>query len=345
MPRRDLIRKMRKAANRMDTRAGKRQMREVLRYASGSNSFIARSLKRAFGNTLGGLIAMLADIFAGGSRVNESDIQDAIKLLEASGYRVRRATEPPTIPPPIAPPTAPANRQGATPPPLPTRPGVQPPPLPSRGTSPGAQPPPLPTRQPEPQPTPPSPAPEYKPLPDLRQIIPAIDEWPDEHTIDTRKLSAVMARGAGIWENEIETPESSNVHSFAYDVDEGILYVTYKADGKAGPDGKRPHVRGAMYSYGGRARPVPQAVYDEMRTANSKGKFVWDRLRVRGTIWGHNYPYTLVSPSMAGGNIYVPRKATRRGFRVRSIAAVAPIGRKGNRRSTLMRSNLPERRF
>ncbi len=249
------------------------------------------------------------------------------RLLNDSGYHV--VPKPPQEAEPTAPPII--RREGQ---PEPGRPRRQsdPPDGPTPGPTPPSSPPPRGTVGNMPQ-------------PDVSKLLQQDDDWPQEHTLDTRKNKAVLDPGAGIWSTEVQTPESSNVYAFAYDEDEGILYVTYKANGKANKDGKRPHVRGAMYSYGGRMRKVPKHVYVEMRAAASKGKFVWDYLRVRGTIWGHHYPYTLVSPSMAGNVLYVPRKATKRGLRTRSAVTASPIqhfnGRKPRR--PFDRSTLPER--
>lgn len=331
--RRAQLRKLRKAAGRMDSRAGRRGMRQALRYASGKiGRSLRRQLRSMFGAALGDLLAEMADIFAGGGRVTEQDINDAKELLEASGYRV--SAKPPgpeadPVPPPIAPKHSP-----------------QFPPEPPDGPAPG--------------PTPPSSEPPrgstgQKPVPNLRDIIQQDDDYPEEHTIDTRKLSAVLDPGEGIWANEIETPESSNVYSIAYDEDQKILYVTFKAMGRVDrTTGKRPHRRGATYFYGGRLRGIPAHIWSEFKAAASKGGFVWDYLRVRGTIHGHHYPYGLVSGDMSSGTMYVPRKATRRGLRSRSVVAAAPTvgqprsasgraGRVSARRRTVERSTLPDR--
>lgn len=152
-------------------------------------------------------------------------------------------------------------------------------------------------------------------------------------------------RTTDIFSNEIQTPQSSNVYSFAYDKEEGSLFVTFKAAGKKDGRGHRPHVRGAMYVYGGKLRPVPPVVYGDMKHRASAGKTVWDRLRVRGTIWGHQYPYRLVLGDLNHPGFqdrrepYVPRKATRKGFAVRSIASIASV-----RRSHQVTSQLPARR-
>ena len=169
-------------------------------------------------------------------------------------------------------------------------------------------------------------------------------------------------------ENDIRTPQSSNVYSFAFVPDsskrKGTLYITYKANelhaegvaverghrgkgqgshqfkGQHGHTvGKKTNNPGPVYAY----LDVPTTVYNGMMRAQSKGKFVWDKLRVRGTIHGHQYRYQLVQGSLIdqsdgrGGRlhgIYVPRRATRKGFRVRSEAAIG-TGRRGFVRSAL----------
>jgi hypothetical protein len=159
---------------------------------------------------------------------------------------------------------------------------------------------------------------------------------------------------------EIETPESSNVFAFSYDAATQTLYVTYKAhvvhadavtrgSGRKGGSsqlrGKRGrtvgakitdhasgNARGSMYAY----LRVPEGVYDNMKAAISKGKFVWTALRMKGTLYGHQYAYQLVqgqvTPSVGG--VYIPRKATSEGFRVRSVAELG-TGRRGFQSSTL----------
>ena len=146
------------------------------------------------------------------------------------------------------------------------------------------------------------------------------------------------------FENEVFFPDSSNVYSAAYDESKGILYVTYRAPGSEGTaqsvsicDGKphsyavRPNLRGPMYAYGSAGTPVPKSLWEEMRSSQSAGKFVWDRLRVCGSFVDHQYRYTLVSPSMEG-SLYIPRKAVvyrdpqtnqeSLGFRVRAVPTV-----------------------
>lgn len=56
--------------------------------------------------------------------------------------------------------------------------------------------------------------------------------------------------------NWIETPESSNIARFAYDEASSVLNVDF--------------LKGGTYSY----YDVPQAVFDQMRAAPSKGQFL-----------------------------------------------------------------------
>lgn len=86
---------------------------------------------------------------------------------------------------------------------------------------------------------------------------------------------------------------SSNVHSIGYDFDAARLKVRFLA-AEGGP--------GPLYFY----QNVPPEIFQSFRTAASKGGFVWDRLRIRGTVSGHRYDYSLAGIT-AG---YVPRKAT-----------------------------------
>lgn len=151
---------------------------------------------------------------------------------------------------------------------------------------------------------------------------------------------------------EILTPQSSNVFAFAYDAQTSTLYVTYKAPAinpeavhhAAGAGGRRlvgklgktvigkTNDRGPMYAY----FDVPARVYKRMILAVSKGKFVWDELRVRGTVYGHKFRYRLMQGSVTPGvgGVYIPRKATRRGFRTRAATNVGS-GRRGFAQSTL----------
>ena len=171
---------------------------------------------------------------------------------------------------------------------------------------------------------------------------------PEPFVMPTLSAPHIWNQSLDIISNMIQTPESSNVYAYTYDPHQAILYVQYKAPGtptKYTPQvstctgdtykmGHRQHTPGPMYAYGSRARPVPEEVFNEMKASTSKGEFVWQRLRVCGSLWAHQVPYTLVTPSMAGGVVYTPRKATRHGFRVRTVPTTG-FGRRPVHRSTL----------
>lgn len=140
--------------------------------------------------------------------------------------------------------------------------------------------------------------------------IPLIDKAEEFSRLDWIESPIEFARrrpdgnqnSFGWSDEEQETPvESSNVHSFAWQGPPatGSLMVRFKNKaGGAGP----------MYRYHG----TPHALYDGMAKAASKGKFVWDSLRMRGTVSGHQFPYSLVH---TGDTKYVPRQAgLRRGY-------------------------------
>ena len=122
---------------------------------------------------------------------------------------------------------------------------------------------------------------------------------------------------------------SSNVHSIAYEHNQndsyapGNLLVRY-----LGGDSKHRTGEGPLYRY----HDVPVTIWKSFKLAASKGKFVWDELRVRGTISGHQYIYELAG---TGGNNYVPRQAgLKRGKQGEWYLA---------RKFGDMTSNLPER--
>jgi hypothetical protein len=106
----------------------------------------------------------------------------------------------------------------------------------------------------------------------------------------------------------VPTPGSSNVYEFGYDADISCLYVRFK---RAAPPGEkeRPNAPGALYSY---RNVTPEEFLGLYRLRNhaggggGPGDWVWDHLRVRGTVSGHQKDYQLVG--IVGG--YVPRKAT-----------------------------------
>lgn len=111
-----------------------------------------------------------------------------------------------------------------------------------------------------------------------------------------------------VFSGEMVPVDSSNVHSIGYifnaaNPTQGTLKVRYLQD-KPGSHGKKSGP-GPLYYYS----PINPAVFDSFVQAASKGRFVWDRLRIRGTVSGHRVPYEL--KGIVNG--YVPRKATRYG--------------------------------
>lgn len=106
-----------------------------------------------------------------------------------------------------------------------------------------------------------------------------------------------------LFTGEFVPVESSNVHSAAYDYRDATLFVRFHAKKwdkevqdyvPAGP--------GPIYAYS----YVPPQMFLDLLQAGSPGSWVWDKLRIRGTVSGHRFDYRLVA--IAGG--YVPRKAT-----------------------------------
>jgi hypothetical protein len=155
-------------------------------------------------------------------------------------------------------------------------------------------------------------------------------------------------------EQTILTPASSNVYSFAYQPESrtrGVLYITYrhgkatsKAERKNSCNGEvykvgiKPNVAGPTYAY----YDVPMTVYNRLKAAQSKGAEIWQSLRICGSVYSHQYRYTLVEGAQIGPNfndVYVPRRATQTGFKKR---AVRLTGRKQFVASTL---NATRRQF
>mgnify|MGYP000545344896 CR=1 FL=1 len=99
---------------------------------------------------------------------------------------------------------------------------------------------------------------------------------------------------------EMVRVESSNVYQIGYDLRSRSLYVrywqSYREEGRV--KGREP---GPLYRY----YNVPPEMFLDFLKATSKGGWVWDHLRVRGTVSGHRFDYALVGIS----GDYVPRKA------------------------------------
>lgn len=124
--------------------------------------------------------------------------------------------------------------------------------------------------------------------------------------------SRVYDENDPVFSGEMVDVDSSNVHSIGYLFDvnnptKGTLMVRFlQSRGSGGQGGKnRQKGPGPLYYYHG----VHPNTFDAFLKAGSKGGFVWDRLRIRGTVSGHRVPYELRGIT----NGYVPRKATRYG--------------------------------
>lgn len=100
---------------------------------------------------------------------------------------------------------------------------------------------------------------------------------------------------------------SSNVYALRYDEDALHMYVCFLGGTSQNRNGEGP-----TYRYKG----VPKKVATRLFDSHSVGVAVWDELRIRGTIAGHQYDYNLEATGPSG---YVPRKATERGYKPRQI--------------------------
>lgn len=163
------------------------------------------------------------------------------------------------------------------------------------------------------------------------------DEGDDEAFDDIEILGRDASYDHADWKVVMDqmrlTPGSTNVYGYYFEFEScttGILYVTFLADYR----GEKREGPGATYAY----YTVPARKYHQFQeaAASSAGNAVWDFLRIRGTIWGHQHQYRLVQ---VHGD-YIPRKATKKGYRTRHLLAIGETGRRSYRRSTL-----PERLF
>lgn len=119
---------------------------------------------------------------------------------------------------------------------------------------------------------------------------------------------------------------SSNVHSIGFEFNfdyplKSKLIIRYKQkDRRSGGSGT---VGGPTYEY----YDVHPDWFDDLQQAGSKGKWVWDQLRIRGTVAGHQYRYNLTRAAQG----YLPRRALVRNgiqrFQRRQRTAVYSDGR------------------
>lgn len=142
------------------------------------------------------------------------------------------------------------------------------------------------------------------PLPQPAQPVampqPAPEATEGRSTVDVMMSNGMRRRftkNHPIVTGKFVTCHSSNVHSYAYNVNTWELYVRFlggEGEHRAGP--------GPIYQYS----HVPPELFLTLLKAGSKGSWVWDNLRIRGTVSGHQFDYRLVG--IVGS--YVPRKAT-----------------------------------
>jgi hypothetical protein len=202
-------------------------------------------------------------------------------------------------------------------------------------------------------------SPYYAPQPHSLPPAPGSPRIPDATQFNSGFAPPRDGETSPLSEEVLCVGQSSNVYSFAYDFESSTLFVTYQGHKLntrslkrkkriVGKSRSREQLvgelgrtvtnerggRGALYSY----LDVPVRVFERMKLAASKGKFVWNELRIRGSIYGHKYRYLLiqgqVSTQRGVGGVYVPRKATPQGFRTRSVAELG-TGRRSFQTSTL----------
>lgn len=104
----------------------------------------------------------------------------------------------------------------------------------------------------------------------------------------------------------VKATGSTNVYEFGYDLPNGILYVRFQTAHEKGSKGSA----GSLYQYTGVTPEEFMGLYrvKDMGNGSGPGAWVWDVLRVRGSLHGHHKDYKLVGIM----NNYVPRKATVR---------------------------------
>lgn len=136
-------------------------------------------------------------------------------------------------------------------------------------------------------------------LPERRAELPAgLELRPRRKTVDVPLSTGQTQRMRPehpLLTGEVVPCESSNVHSFRYDYERAALYVRFLGKARGGG-------RGPLYRYS----DVEPELFLSLQRAASKGGWIWDHVRIRGTVSGHQKDYELVGVS--GG--YVPRKAT-----------------------------------
>jgi hypothetical protein len=261
--------------------------REVVKLAGGGGaSGFMRELLEQLGPAGRALKALVTAKDLSKVPVSKSAVDDAVALLKEVGFEVRM----PTAAPPFQPqPTAPRARTGAAPPQAPRTGAPRDPSIPT-----------------------------VTPTGEQQGPTPETGAFPGNLYVP------------------MELVTSSNVYAIGYDSQTMTMRVQYlgTAISHASLSGKghrgKKRVRGSLgktvvgkrggagptYDYSG----VPPRVFERIRSAGSKGKAIWDNLRIRGTAYGHKFDYKLVAASVAdvvniqtgkrmGKVTYVPRRA------------------------------------
>lgn len=154
---------------------------------------------------------------------------------------------------------------------------------------------------------------EQRDVAEINQVYSDVQLLGRDQGHDVGGIDAVMAK--------MRRVKSSNVWGYYYELENGksgLLYVTFLAE--APPGGARPQSAGPTYVY----FDVSVSKFKQFQAASdaSAGKAVWDYLRVRGNTWQHQNRYRL---AQVQGD-YIPRKATREGFKDRRL--IDPAGAK-----------------
>jgi len=121
----------------------------------------------------------------------------------------------------------------------------------------------------------------------------------------------------------VQCPNSTNVYEFGYDSERGYLYVRFQQQHKENTRGGA----GSLYRYSGVSPGEFLALYRVRNQGHGDGPgvWVWDALRIRGTVSGHQKDYELVGIT----DSYVPRKATVKRTKEIMGKRGKPLKRKG----------------
>lgn len=84
----------------------------------------------------------------------------------------------------------------------------------------------------------------------------------------------------------VDTPQSSNVRTIQYRMAENVLVVSFKD--------------GSVYGY----KPVFVQEAASLFRSSSKGTWIWDNLRIRGTKLGHRKDYFLLVEGFVGQRVW-----------------------------------------